>query len=66
VISSFFPVFSSYALNISLNDWIEGLSLVRHYYLHAEIPQVGGYLVVPGDSEATVLQLFRRKARQDV
>ena len=39
----------------------KGLSLVRKYY-RAMIC----YLVVPSDGEGTVLQLIRRKVRQDV
>ena len=54
VICSFLPVFSSYALNTSLNDYGFVISLTP-----AEPEcQVGHYLIVPSDGKRTVLQLF--------
>ena len=39
------------------------VSLARHY---RGVHKVRRYLVVPGNGEGTVLQLFCRKVRQDV
>ena len=61
---SFFPVFSSYALNISLNDY---LGVCRQSDAVAEPEcQVRRYLEVTGDGEGTVHKLLGRKVRQDI
>jgi hypothetical protein len=60
VTSSFFPVFSSYALNTSLNDYQFVSSQTRSEC------QIGRYLIVPSNGEGTVLQLFRWKMCQDI
>jgi hypothetical protein len=62
VTSSFFPVFSSYALNTSLNDY---------GFLSCQTPsesecQVRRYLIVPSDGKGTVLQFFGWKMCQDI
>jgi hypothetical protein len=62
VTSSFFPVFSSYALNISLNDYA---------FVSSQTPsesecQVGRYLILRSDGKGTVLQLFGWKMCQDI
>jgi hypothetical protein len=62
VTSSFFPVFSSYALNTSLNDY----GFVSNQTPSESECQVRRYLVVRGDGKRTVLQLFGWKMCQDI
>jgi hypothetical protein len=62
VTSSFFPVFSSYALNISLNDYA---------FVSVQTPsesecQVRSYLILRSDGKGTVLHLFGWKMCQDI
>jgi hypothetical protein len=62
VTSSFFPVFSSYALNISLNDY----GLVSSQ-THSESKwEVRRYLIFRSDGKGAVLQLFGWKMCQDI
>ena len=64
VTSSFFPVFSSYALNTSLNDY--GFVCSQTPTRSESECQVGRYLIVPSDGKRTVLQLFAWKMCQDI
>jgi hypothetical protein len=62
VTSSFFPLFSSYALNTSLNVYA---------FVSSQTPsesecQVRRYLIVPSHGKGTVLQLFGWKMCQDI
>ena len=59
VTSSFFPVFSSYALNTSLNDY----GIVRTQSQNVKLER---YLIVPRDGKGTVLQLLGWKMGQDI
>jgi hypothetical protein len=62
VTSSFFPVFSSYALNTSLNDYV---FVSSHTPSESEC-QVRHYLIVRSDGKGAVLQLFGWKMCQDI
>jgi hypothetical protein len=62
VTSSFLPVFSSYALNISLNDY----GFVSSQTHSESECQVRRYLIVRSDGKGTVLQLFGWKMCQDI
>ena len=62
VTSNFFPVFSSYALNTSLNDY---------RFVSSQTPseaerQVGRYLILRSNGKGTVLQLFGWKVCQHI
>ena len=62
VTSSFFPVFSSYVLNTSLNDY----EIVTSQTLSESECQVRCYLILRSDGKRTVLQLFGWKMCQDI
>jgi hypothetical protein len=62
VTSSFFPVFSSYALNTSLNDY----GFVSCQTPSESEHRVRCYLIVPSDGKGTVLKLFGRKMCQNI
>ena len=57
VTSSLFPVFASYASNISLNDWFQRVS-----WLDAveQVLFAITYLDISGNCEGAILQLFSR------
>lgn len=61
VTCNFFPVFSSYALNISLNDYLQVLDRTSGAGY-----QVIRYLVVPNDGKGSVLQLLWMKLCQNI
>ena len=62
VTSSFFPVFSSYALNTSLNDY----GFVTSQAPSESECQVRRHLIFRSDGKGTVLQLFGWKMCQDI
>jgi len=62
VTSSFFPVFSSYALNTSLKDY----GFARCQNPSKSECQVRRYLILRSDGKGTVLQLFGWELCQDI
>ena len=63
VTSSFFPVFSSYALNTSLNDYYV---LVSGLTRSESESKVRCHLGVPSHGKGTVFQLFGWKMSQNI